>query len=225
MALQALGAEAIVCAPPDQDFVDLLARIGVPLAPAFSPVREWIESAKRSKAGLPEHAARMIAAQYEAIGAAATGCDAVLATGLVPSAAAAQCVAEKLGVPYFHATELQLRLCVRPEPLPSCRCGAGTRLFDLLAVEEPEAQTSQDSGGVVSGSYRPVVPTHADLWFGPYPPAVCIQMAGRRRPSQDYEACARPVQGAAGALPSASSMLRRLVRAQRPHFGLQPRQP
>jgi vancomycin aglycone glucosyltransferase len=104
VALQALGAAAIVCAPPDQEFVELLARIGVPLAPAFSPVREWIEAAKRSNAGLPQHAARMIAAQYEAIGAAAAGCEAIVATGLVPSAAAAQCVAERLSVPYFHAT-------------------------------------------------------------------------------------------------------------------------
>lgn len=104
VVLQALGAEGMVCAPPDQEFVDLLARVGVPLAPAFSPVREWIEAANRSTGGLPQHASRMIAAQYEAIGAAAAGCDAVLATGLVPSAAAAQCVAEKLGVPYFYAT-------------------------------------------------------------------------------------------------------------------------
>lgn len=121
VALQAFGAEAIVCAPPDQEFVDLLARIGVPLAPAFSPVREWIEAAKRSKAGLPQHAARMIVAQYEAISAAATGCDAVLATGLVPSAAAAQCVAEKLGVPNFHATFCPLFLGShhhKPYPYP-----------------------------------------------------------------------------------------------------------
>lgn len=35
VALQALGAEAVVCAPPDQEFAGLLARVGVPLAPAF----------------------------------------------------------------------------------------------------------------------------------------------------------------------------------------------
>ena len=102
--LQALGAEVRVCAPPDQEFAELLARTGVPLAPAFSPVRQWIETAKRSGKDLPSLAAVMIAAQYDAIGAAAQGCDAVLATGLVPSAAAAHCVAEKLGVHYVHAT-------------------------------------------------------------------------------------------------------------------------
>jgi vancomycin aglycone glucosyltransferase len=45
VALQSLGAEAVVSAPPDQEFVDLLARAGVPLAPAFTPVREWIDAA------------------------------------------------------------------------------------------------------------------------------------------------------------------------------------
>ena len=72
-------------------------------------------------AGLPQHAARMIAAQHEAIAAAAAGCDAVLATGLVPSAAAAQCVAGKRGVPYFHATLCPLFLPShhhKPYPYP-----------------------------------------------------------------------------------------------------------
>jgi vancomycin aglycone glucosyltransferase len=119
--LQALGAEAVVCAPPDQEFAELLARAGVPLAPAFLPVREWIEMARRSPKSLPEYAAVMIAAQYDAIGAAAGGCDAVVATGLLPSAAAAQCVAEKRGVPYFHATFCPLFLPShhhRPYPYP-----------------------------------------------------------------------------------------------------------
>jgi vancomycin aglycone glucosyltransferase len=100
VALQALGAEAVVSAPPDREFVELLARAGVKLAPAFMPVREWIESARQAPADLPTYAARMIGRQYEAIGAAAETCDAIVATGLMPSAAAAQCVAEKLGVRY-----------------------------------------------------------------------------------------------------------------------------
>lgn len=48
---------------------------------------------------------------------------------------------------------------------------------------------------------------------------------GSRRPSHDCEDCARPLQDAALALPSASSMMRRMVRAQRPHWTLPPRQP
>lgn len=121
-ALQALGAEAVVSAPPDREFEDLLARAGVPMAPAFMSAREWIEDAKtRPTDGIPQHAARMIGAQYEAIGAAAAGCDAIVATGLMPSAAAAKSVSETLGVPYFHVTFCPLFLPSehhRPFPYP-----------------------------------------------------------------------------------------------------------
>src|SRR5690606_32670679 len=70
----------------------------------------WIAQAKASKAGLPVLAARMVAAQYDAISAAAEGCDAVVATGLMPSEAAAQCVAEKRGIPFVHAALCPLYL-------------------------------------------------------------------------------------------------------------------
>ncbi|HEV7323923.1 MAG TPA: glycosyltransferase [Bosea sp. (in: a-proteobacteria)] len=119
--LQALGVEAVVSAPPDQEFIDLAARAKVPLAPAFTPVRQWIESAKRSPIDLPAFAARMVAAQYEAIDAAAAGCDAIVATGLMPSAGAAQCVAEMRGIAYLHASFCPLFLPSehhRPYPYP-----------------------------------------------------------------------------------------------------------
>jgi vancomycin aglycone glucosyltransferase len=119
--LQALGAEAVVSAPPDEEFAELLARVGVPLASAFTPVRQWIEAARRSPLDLPTLAARMIAAQYEAIDAAAAGCDAIVATGLMPSAGAAQCVAEMRGIAYLHASFCPLFLPSehhRPYPYP-----------------------------------------------------------------------------------------------------------
>jgi vancomycin aglycone glucosyltransferase len=100
VALQALGADVRLCAPPDQEFRELLARAGVPLAPAFAPVRQWIEMAKQLRLGLPRLAAKMVPAQFDAIAAAAEGCDVIVATGLFPSVAAAQSVAEKLGIPF-----------------------------------------------------------------------------------------------------------------------------
>jgi vancomycin aglycone glucosyltransferase len=121
VALKALGVEAVVSAPQDQEFVDLLGRAGVALAPAFMPVREWIDSAKRAPADVPTYAARMIGPQYEAVGAVAAGCDAIVATGLMPSAAAAQCVAEKMGLHYEHVTFCPLFLPShhhRPHPYP-----------------------------------------------------------------------------------------------------------
>ena len=104
LALQALGAEARVSAPADAEFTALLDRAAVPLAPAFAPVRQWIEMAKQSGMGLPQLAAKIVPAQFDAIAAAAEGCDAIVATGLFPSTAAAQSVAEKLGIRYVLAT-------------------------------------------------------------------------------------------------------------------------
>jgi vancomycin aglycone glucosyltransferase len=104
VALQSRGAEVVVSAPADQEFIDLLARAGVPLAPAFMPVRDWIASAQKAPADIPTYGMRMIGRQYEAINAAAEGCDAIVATGLMPSAAAAQSVAEKRGLRYEHVS-------------------------------------------------------------------------------------------------------------------------
>jgi vancomycin aglycone glucosyltransferase len=39
VGLRELGAEALVCAPPDDDFVDVLARVGVPMVPLGPSVR------------------------------------------------------------------------------------------------------------------------------------------------------------------------------------------
>ena len=39
--LRALGAEVRVCAPPDEEFVELLAGVGVPLVPFGRPWRSW----------------------------------------------------------------------------------------------------------------------------------------------------------------------------------------
>ena len=103
-ALQAAGAEVVVSAPADLEFLQLADRAGVALAPAFSPVREWIAAARRAPKSIPEYGAMMIGAQHEAIAAAAEGCDAIVATGLMPSVGAAQAVAESLGVAYAHVS-------------------------------------------------------------------------------------------------------------------------
>ncbi|TPI19690.1 glycosyltransferase [Mesorhizobium sp. B4-1-1] len=112
-ALQAHSVEAKVSAPGDAEFAALLARAGVPMAPAFAPVRQWAkEMIDRSRSASPEERAKLIAGQateivarqYEAISAAAEGCDAVLAFGLFPSCAAARMVAEQHGMRYMLGT-------------------------------------------------------------------------------------------------------------------------
>ncbi|MDG4897140.1 glycosyltransferase [Mesorhizobium sp. WSM4976] len=112
-ALQANGLEARVSAPGDAEFAALLTRAGVPLAPAFAPVREWAkEMVNRSRSASPEDRAKLIsgqaaeiaARQYEALSAAAEGCDAVVAFGLFPPCAAARLVAEQRGMRYMLGT-------------------------------------------------------------------------------------------------------------------------
>jgi vancomycin aglycone glucosyltransferase len=82
--LGALGAEVRVCAPPD--CVELLAGVGVPLVPIGQPVRPPVTKATPpSAADLPPRAAELVAAQFDTVAAAAEGCDAPVATGVMPT--------------------------------------------------------------------------------------------------------------------------------------------
>ncbi|MFC0115111.1 glycosyltransferase [Kibdelosporangium aridum] len=103
VALRELGAEVRVCAPPDEDFVDLLARVGVPLVPLGRTVRSVVGGSKPPTAqDALQFASELVAARFDTLGAAAAeGCDVLLATGLMP--AGARDVAEKLGIRYVFA--------------------------------------------------------------------------------------------------------------------------
>jgi vancomycin aglycone glucosyltransferase len=107
--LQAMGAEARVCAPPD--FAELLTRVGVPMVPLGGSVRALVHGKKPSSpADAPRVAAELVAAQFETLGPAAEGCDALVATGLMP--AGARTIAELRGIRYVCAV-------VNPRSLPS----------------------------------------------------------------------------------------------------------
>ncbi|MFJ5304538.1 glycosyltransferase [Streptomyces sp. NPDC088350] len=105
-----LGAEVRVCAPADEEFVELLARIGVPLVPLGPTVHSVVTGARPPGAAF-RLAPELVAARYETLTAAAEGCDVLLATGLMP--AGARSVAEKLGIRYvfacFHTVGLPSR--------------------------------------------------------------------------------------------------------------------
>ncbi|MFE7075994.1 glycosyltransferase [Streptomyces sp. NPDC057620] len=112
VALRELGAEVRVCAPPDEEFTALLARAGVPRVPLGPSVRSVVAgprppTAKDAFRLAPE----LVAARFETLTAAAEGCDALVATGLMP--AGARDVAEKLGLRYvlacFHTLGLPSR--------------------------------------------------------------------------------------------------------------------
>jgi vancomycin aglycone glucosyltransferase len=84
--VRALGAEVQVCAPPDQEFAELLAGAGVPLVPIGQPVRPPVAKATPpSAAELPPRAAELVAAQFDTVAAAAEECDAPVATGVMPT--------------------------------------------------------------------------------------------------------------------------------------------
>ncbi|WP_371619394.1 glycosyltransferase [Streptomyces sp. NBC_00454] len=107
LRLRELGAEVQMCAPPD--FAELLDTVGLPLVPLGQSIREMTTEAVRETKPtvaltLPERAARIAAATYASLAAVAEGCDAVVATGLMPAAAAARSVADKLGIPYVFVS-------------------------------------------------------------------------------------------------------------------------
>jgi vancomycin aglycone glucosyltransferase len=110
--LRELGAEALVCAPPDEEFAALLARVGVPHVPLGPTVHSVVAGPKPPSAQTAFRLApELVAARFETLTAAAEGADALLATGLMP--AGARDVAEKLGLRYvlacFHTFGLPSR--------------------------------------------------------------------------------------------------------------------
>jgi vancomycin aglycone glucosyltransferase len=150
VALRALGADARVCAPPDEEFAKLFDAASVPLLPAFTSVREWLAEMlpKRATLSLPKLAAHVMAAQYEAISTAAKGCDLMVATGLFSSVAAARSVAEKLDMRYVHAAYCPIYLPSpyrRPFEYPSHPHPAG--VTDNQALWDRDVQVMNELFG------------------------------------------------------------------------------
>jgi vancomycin aglycone glucosyltransferase len=101
--LRAVGAEVRMCAPPD--CAERLAEAGVPLVPVGDPVRALVHgAAPPSMADVPRRIAELIAAWFDKVTPAAEGCDALVASGLMPAAAGARSVAEKLGIHSVHVS-------------------------------------------------------------------------------------------------------------------------
>ena len=96
--LRALGAEVRVCAPPDKEFAELLAGVGVPLVPFGQSVRALVTGATPSAAaGAPRLAAELVAAHFDTAAAAAEGCDVLVATGLMPAGARSVTASDRRG--------------------------------------------------------------------------------------------------------------------------------
>jgi vancomycin aglycone glucosyltransferase len=153
VALRGLGAEAVVAAPPDEDFVVLLQRSGVPLVPLGPPVRSVVARAKSAARPDPfELASELVAARFETLTAAAEGCDALVATGLMP--AGARDVAERFGLRYVLA-------CYHLLGLPSRHFAPGAR----PGTPSPEGETDnrvlwEQDAQRVNALYGPAVNSH-----------------------------------------------------------------
>jgi vancomycin aglycone glucosyltransferase len=103
LRLRELGAEVRACVPPDDEFAALFARVGVspmPLGPSTRSIAAGLKAPSPDAAF--RLAAELVAARFETLPGAAEGCDAMVATGLMP--AGAPDVAEKLGIRYVLAT-------------------------------------------------------------------------------------------------------------------------
>jgi vancomycin aglycone glucosyltransferase len=118
--LRSLGAEAVLCGPPD--CAERLAEVGVPLVPVGEPVRSLVHGeAPPSMADVPRRVAELTAAWFDQVTPVAEGCDAVVASGLIPAVASAMSIAEKLGIYSVYASYCPIYLPSphhRPQPLP-----------------------------------------------------------------------------------------------------------
>ncbi|MCV7028839.1 glycosyltransferase [Mycobacterium sherrisii] len=103
--LHALGAQAVVAAPPDEEFARRAADFGIPMV-AFGPSVRAVTTAAThsSEEQLRSHVLGLIDAQFDTVAAAAQGCDALVSTALVWTAAGARSVADKLGIHYVYAS-------------------------------------------------------------------------------------------------------------------------
>jgi len=128
--LQELGAQVRLAAPPDEEFAALLADAGVEHVPLGRSVRSVVTGAKPPTV---EDAFRLapelVAARFHTLLAAAEGCDALLATGLMP--AGARSVAEKLDIRYVFA-------CFHIFGLPSKHFRPGARPGTPSAPDETD---------------------------------------------------------------------------------------
>jgi vancomycin aglycone glucosyltransferase len=111
--LRTLGAGAVVCAPPDPEFARLLDDADVPMVPTGRAVRPLVTGTAPAPTGdFATRTSTVIAEHFEQILTAAAGCDAIVATGMFPAAAAARTAADALGLRYHHVS-------LQPTLLPS----------------------------------------------------------------------------------------------------------
>lgn len=155
--LKELGADARVCAPPDEEFAVLLARAGVEMVPLGPSVRSIVAGPRPPSAQAAFRLApELVAARFATLPSAAEDCDALLATGLMP--AGARDVAEKLGIPYITACFHTLGLPSRHFP-PGARPGtpSAQNETDNKVLWEQDAQRVNALYGEALNTHRAAI--------------------------------------------------------------------
>ncbi|MEU3726793.1 glycosyltransferase [Streptomyces sp. NPDC031705] len=174
--LRELGADVRVCAPPDEEFAQRLAGVGLEMLPAGEPVRPLVTTVTPgSAAGLAQRASDLMAVQFGAVAEAARGCDALVATGPLPVAAAARSVADLLGIRYVHAGHQPVAL-PSPHHRPPVRRGRPVPSQDVenRTLWDEDAHIAHTMFGEMLNTHRahaglPPVDNVRDYAFGDRP--------------------------------------------------------
>lgn len=131
--LQEQGAQVGLAAPPDDEFRALLDRAGVELIPLGPTVKSIVAREKPPTAqDAFRLAATLVAARFDTLLPAAEGCDAIVASGLMPSGV--RSVADKLGI-HYRLAALQVF------GLPSRHFPPGRRPGTPSPADETDLQT------------------------------------------------------------------------------------
>jgi vancomycin aglycone glucosyltransferase len=136
--LRALGAEVRMCVPPDEEFTERLAGLGIGSVPVGPPVRALMRAtAPPTAAELTRYRNELLETQFDVFPSAAEGCDVLVAAGLAQ--VAARSVAEAAGIPYVYVTYAAVNL-PSPHHAPPPRPGwpepegaDNTKLWELDA--------------------------------------------------------------------------------------------
>ncbi|WBP86065.1 glycosyltransferase [Kitasatospora cathayae] len=115
--LRKLGAQVRVCAPPDEEFAQRLAAVGVELVPVGGSVRGLVSGTPPAPEDFPRRVAALVAQFHEAVAAVAEPGGIVLATGIFPAVAGAQAAAESVGA-RFACVALQPTMLPSPQHRP-----------------------------------------------------------------------------------------------------------
>lgn len=157
MRLRELGAEVKLCAPPD--CAERVAEVGVPLVLTGQPVRKLVHGATRpTAADVPRIAEELMTAYFDTVAKAAEGCDALVASGLLPVMASARSVAEKLGIRFWVAAYCPIFLPSPhqpPAPLPGQPLPAD--VTDNRALWALNAQRANELFGAALNSRRAAI--------------------------------------------------------------------